>query len=419
MNVLKKCKIELSAVLANLFSKSFRSGVVPSQMKSSRIVPIYKNKGDPLDCANYRGICLIEVVGKVLEKIVQQRLYAYLETNKLIYKGQYGFRKSTGTDHCILSIINKISKAFNDDQMASVLSLDVQKAFDIVNWNILFKKLEHYGIKGRAHRWLQSYFTNRTSQVTVNGINGKTICSLLRGVCQGSCLGPLLFLIFINDLPNCLTEASSVLFADDNQVFSQAADINTLSTKINSEIKNLVYWYALNRLPIHPGKTSLTFFMPHKLNKKFKIPLDQSGGCTLRIVTDFNFDTDNFDPDKCHPVHITNLHDEADGGVKILGITIDPHLNFKHQAKLTSSKVKSSIFALKRSKNFLKIPELLKLYHAFVRSHLNYITPFLTICQKETLHSLNMVDRAALRSVFGIGMMEPITYKYKENKILP
>ena len=158
-------------------------------MKLSKIVPIFK-KGDPLDCANYRGICLIENCGKVLEKIVQIRLYGYLESNKLIYKNQYGFRRKCGTDHCVLNLVNEISKAFNDDQMSSVLSLDVQKAFDIINWDILFQKLEHYSIKNGALRWFQSYFSNRTSQVSVNGVLGSTICSLMRGVCQGSCLGP-------------------------------------------------------------------------------------------------------------------------------------------------------------------------------------------------------------------------------------
>ena len=96
---------------------------------------------------------------------------------------------------------------------------------------------------------------------------------------------------------------------------------------------------------------------------------------------------------------------------------LDPHLNFKHQSKLTSAKVKSSIFALKRSSNFLKLPELLKLFHAFVRSHLNYIIPFINICNKDTFHSLNMVDRAAARAVFGVGMSDPISHKYKEHKI--
>ena len=417
MNILKKCKNELSVVLANLFTKSFRSGVVPSQMKLSKIVPIFK-KGDPLDCANYRGICLIENCGKVLEKIVQIRLYGYLEKNKLIYKNQYGFRRKTGTSHCVLNLINDISKAFNDDQMSSVLSLDVQKAFDIINWDILFAKLEHYGIKNGALRWFQSYFQNRTSQVSVNGILGSIICSLKRGVCQGSCLGPLLFLLYINDLPNCLTGTSaSTLFADDNQVFNRASDIVTLANNINLDIKNLVNWYVLNKLPIHPGKTSLTFYTPNKLNKKFKIPLDSTGKCTLNIVTDFNFDPINYDSSKCHPVSITNLQDDCDGGVKILGLVLDPHLNFKYQSKLTSSKVKSSIYALKRASTFLKQQELLKLYHAFVRSHINYMAPFLNICTKETMNSLNMADRAALRAVVGVGMMDPISHMYKELKI--
>ena len=416
VNVLKKCRNELSGVLSVLFSRSLKEGFVPDQMKKSRIVPIFK-KNDPTDCSNYRGITMIECVGKVLEKIVAKRLYHYMESNNLLYRNQFGFRRKTGTDHCLIEIINMISKSFNDAEIASILSLDVQKAFDIVDWEILFDKLEFYGITANASAWFRSYFTNRTSQVTVNGITGKNVCLLLRGVCQGSVLGPLLFLIFINDLPNCLSDSKSILFADDNQIYNSDKDIFRLAEKINKEIAHLVAWYSCNRLPIHPLKTALTFFKPTN-HADFRIPVDNDGNCTLNIVTDFNFDNTVIDQSKKHPVHVTNTEPTGAGGTNILGIYLDPNLNFKEQVKLAGAKVKSSIYALKKAKDFLPESECIKLFHAFCRSHINYSVPYLSICNIETFNQLKILDRTALRSVFGISMRESISYKYKELNIL-
>ena len=418
-NVVKYVKSEISNVLSNLFTRSLNQGLFPSQAKTSKIIPLYKKNCD-LELGNYRGISLIETFGKILEKLVFNRLYSYLEKNKLIYDLQYGFRRKLGVDICLINLVNRISEAFNSHEIGSVLSLDCMKAFDMVSWPVLFHKLSNLGVRGNYLKFFESYFHGRESKICVNGILCKDVCRLRRGVCQGSCLGPLLFLIYINDLPNAVQILSCLLFADDNQLVSSADNWQDLSNKINAEIKNVIQWYAANKLPIHPDKTSLTFFYPNSIAEKFKLPLDDNGDFQYKIVVDLNLDNDlSYDINKVHKVQITNLDpSECQGGVKVLGIHLDPELTFKFQAEQVIAKQRSSIFALKQCKKFMDREHLLNLFNAFNRSHLNFAIPFIGTCTDNIIHTLNILDRAAMRVIFDKKSYESITPFYKEFKIL-
>ena len=188
MYILKSIKYNLIDVLVHLFNLSFNNGIVPVQFKTSKTVPIPK-KGDLTLPSNYRGISLIELFSKILEKLMHSRVYKYFITNDLFYIRQYGFMKKRGTDHCLLDIINSLTRNMSASKVSSLLSLDVMKAFDVVNWQILFKKLEHYGIVGRALAWFKSYFEGRCQKICCNGIIGQAVAVLLRGVLQGSILG--------------------------------------------------------------------------------------------------------------------------------------------------------------------------------------------------------------------------------------
>ena len=419
-DILKHVKLELSYVLAWLFSRSFLIGHFPTQSKISKIIPLYKNKNDELDLNNYRGISLIETVGKVLEKLMHKRLYSYLEKNKLLYELQYGFRKQLGVDICLIKLLNKLSEAFNSQRISAVLSLDCMKAFDMVSWPILFYKLSHMGVRGPALSFFKSYFQDRSSKICVNDVLCEGVCKLKRGVCQGSCLGPLLFLIYINDLPNAVKILSSILFADDNQLVASAERWEDLVNNINLELKNVVDWYVCNLLPIHPQKTSLTFFVPNSINAKFKLPLDTSGNLLYKIQVDMNLDPSlPYDINQVFPVHITNLNkNECDGGVRILGVIFDPELNFKYQADLVIAKQKSSLFGLKQAKKFLDTEHLLNLFQAFNRSYLNFSIPFIGTCNDNIISSINKMDRAAVRVIFGLRYFQPVSHIYKANNLL-
>jgi Reverse transcriptase (RNA-dependent DNA polymerase) len=169
VKLLKFVAIEISVPLAHVFNLSLSSGIFPSKLKQSRIVPIFK-AGEHDNCDNYRPISLLSTLSKVLEKIVQIKLVNHLESNNLIYKHQYGFMKGKSTEHNLLHVTNKITEALNEGKYCIGLFLELKKAFDVCSHQILLKKLEKaFGVRGTALQWFSNYLSNRTQVVDING----------------------------------------------------------------------------------------------------------------------------------------------------------------------------------------------------------------------------------------------------------
>ena len=195
-----------------------------------KIIPIYKAK-DKKDISNYRPISLLPIISKILEKVVHKNLYTFLEKNKVLYASQYGFRKNRSTVNAITELVCHITNAFENKQNTLSVFLDLSKAFDTIDHNILLHKLEFYGVRGLALNWFQSYLTDRKQYVLYNNVQSQTL-GITCGVPQGSVLGPLLFLIYVNDIANYLTHSKLISFADDTTVFLSSKCINDLNTKI-------------------------------------------------------------------------------------------------------------------------------------------------------------------------------------------
>ena len=196
--ILKQISHLISKPLSDIFNKSFRTGVFPGLLKISKINPIHK-KDSKLIISNYRPISLLSNLNKIIEKLMFKRLYAFLEQYKCIYDLQFGFRKNHSTNHAIISIIQKVQDAIKDNKFAIGVFIDLQKAFDTVNHSILLEKLNHYGISGISNTWFKSYLSDRQQFVCIDGENSDfTITE--HGVPQGSVLGPLLFLIYLNHI---------------------------------------------------------------------------------------------------------------------------------------------------------------------------------------------------------------------------
>jgi hypothetical protein len=203
---------EISVPLAHIFKLSLENGVFPEKLKSSRVVPIFK-AGDARSCDNYRPISLVSSLSKILEKIVAVRLTNHLQLNNLLYTHQYGFQRNMSTEHNLVQVVNFISKAINNGKYCIGIFLDLKKAFDVCSHDILLKKLVKFGIEGNALNWFKSYLSNRCQKVDINGkFSSEALINI--SVMQGTILGPILFLCYINDIYTA-TGLFTCLFADD------------------------------------------------------------------------------------------------------------------------------------------------------------------------------------------------------------
>jgi Reverse transcriptase (RNA-dependent DNA polymerase) len=216
--------------LKHIFNLSFTSGIVPSQLKVAKVIPIFKS-GDKRIMDNYRPISLLNVFSKIIEKIVHTRLSIFLENNNLISNSQYGFRKAHSTIHPLVKFLNFITKAFNEKEHCLAIFYDMRKAFDTVDHEILLTKLHNLGIQGTELNWFKNYLTGRKQFVFINGTSSN-LHDILLGVPQGSILGPLLC-IHINDLDK-ISEFFTSLFADDTKLLAKHRDPGRLCDFVNT-----------------------------------------------------------------------------------------------------------------------------------------------------------------------------------------
>ena len=200
MFIIKRINNFISTPLAHICNLTFLNGVFPDKMKIAKIIPLFKS-GDSSLCTNYRPVSLLPQFSKILEKLFNVRLVSFLNRNNIIYNGQYGFRKDHSTAMALLDLVEEITNAIDSKKTTVGIFIDLKKPFDTVNHDILLQKLRIYGIRGQAISWLQSYLTNRKQYVHFNGSDSDML-KVLCGVPQGSILGPILFLIYINDICN-------------------------------------------------------------------------------------------------------------------------------------------------------------------------------------------------------------------------
>ena len=206
-------------------------------MKTAKVIPIYKSKARD-DFSNYRPISILPTVSKILEKIVHKRLYDFMHKCNIFYPNQYGFRRKHSTLHAVTKLVTDIVQSKDKTDSTVSVFLDLSKAFDTIHHDILLSKLEFYGIRGIALNWFKSYLYERKQYVTYNGTRSNTL-EMSCGVPQGSVLGPLLFIIYTNDLPDCIENAATILFADDTTIYESASDIYYLYRSRNSNLSRL------------------------------------------------------------------------------------------------------------------------------------------------------------------------------------
>ena len=232
--------------LTHLINLSMTTGVFPEQLKIAQVVPLFK-KGDTFLCTNYRPISLLSCFHKLFEKFMKVRLQSFLDKNNILYEHQYGFRKTYSTNLALIEAVDEIYSNLNNGLYGIGIYLDLQKAFDTVNHEILLDKLRYYGIRGNPLKWFESYLSNRKQYTKVNGVTSSSKI-VECGVPQGSVLGPLLFLIYINDIPKAFKTAVPKLFADDTNIFIFHKSKESLFQIANTEPESLENWLLANKL---------------------------------------------------------------------------------------------------------------------------------------------------------------------------
>ena len=223
--------------LAYIINMSFLTGEYPDMLKIVKVIPIHKG-GSTQDINNYRPISLLSIFNKIIEKLVHRRLYNFLLEHNILYQSQFGFRKNNSTVYALAQITEMIKVSIDSGKFGRGIFVDLRKAFDTVNHEILLSKLEHYGIRDSMLNWLRSYLTDRKQFVTING-NSSELLNNNCGVPQGSVLGPLLFLLYINDLPNISRVLNFYLFADDTNIYYESKSLIELERTINKELRKL------------------------------------------------------------------------------------------------------------------------------------------------------------------------------------
>ena len=269
--LLKRLSAVLSEPLAKLINSSISSGIFPECLKVATIVPIFK-KGEVTNMSNYRPIALLPTFSKIFEKCISTRLMNFLQRSNIITTQQFGFLKGKSTIDAFISLTEYIYTCLNSKEHCIGIFIDLKKAFDTVNHAILLSKLNQYGVRGLPLQWLASYLRDRRQCVTINGYcsSEKT---LNVGVPQGSILGPVLFLIYINDLPNVASRFWPILYADDTTLLINDADYVKLKETINSELPKICEWCLANRLTLSMDKTYAMLFTNRRQATANNVPI--------------------------------------------------------------------------------------------------------------------------------------------------
>ena len=339
--VIKQIAPFITEPLTHVFNLSLSTGVFPSALKIAKVIPIFK-KDDPHSFSNYRPISLLPCFSKILERLIYNRLDNFLSLHNILHPNQYGFRKHHSTDLALLDIYDKISSALSNHLHTIGIFLDLSKAFDTIDHSILLTKLHHYGIRGTPLALLSDYLHNR-QQFTCFDSHSSGLLPVSCGVPQGSILGPLLFLLYVNDIPNASRSLSFVLFADDTNIFLSHPNLQTLEHTFNTEIQKVTTWFKANKLSLNVNKTNFIHF---KTNKK-------SSTSKINLVIDNTV---------IKPVDNT----------KFLGVIIDCKLNWNDHITKITNQVARSIGIIKKLRFTLPAHILFSMYNTLALPYLSY-----------------------------------------------
>jgi len=369
--LLKLTANSIAPSITNIFNKSLITGKFPTEWKQAKISAIFK-KGSKVDSGNYRPISILPVISKLIEKIVHQQLYTYLSTNNLLSQAQSGFRKSFSTQTSLHRLIEEIYEALNSARVVGLVAIDLKKAFDTVDHQILLSKLKFYGIEGVPLQWFKDYLLNRSQITSLNGTLSRKEF-IKTGVPQGSILGPLLFILYVNDLPGCLMSSKVNMYADDTAFYAMDKDITNVRRALNEDLKNLHNWLCANKLSLHTGKTKSILICNHQ---------------KLRHITDPTLSTT-----------LDSTPIEQVDHLPYLGIELDSRCSFEEHVRGLTSKLNRALGILKRTAPYLPLTTRKMLYNSLVLPHYDYCATVWSCTSQHCITRLQRIQNRAMRII--------------------
>jgi hypothetical protein len=388
MKVLKRISYCLAYPISVIVNQSFHSGIFPDLMKCAKVIPLFK-KEDASIFNNYRPISLLPALSKVFEKVVHKQLYDYFNQNKLFFNNQHGFRPLHSTESATLTFVDHILKLLDNDKFPISIFMDLSKAFDTLDHFTLLHKLSFYGINNVPLNWFKSYLSDRTQYVDYNGYQSQ-VKHLSVGVPQGSILGPLLFLIYVNDINNVSNFFHFLLYADDTTLTSTLCYNHSILSKesvdvINFELGKVFKWLCANRLSLNIEKTKYMTFALRKRNENVNLKLSING-INLQSTDEFNF----------------------------LGTIITYNLSWKSHTSYICRKLSKVIGILRRFRNMLPTKVLLSIYQSMFMPHLYYSVLVWGHSPGRIFH----LQKKAIRAVFKVKYNAHTDVLFKQNKLL-
>ena len=330
----------IAPILTRLYNRSISNCIFPRIFKLAKVTPVHK-KGAIHDKSNYRPISVLPSVSLILERHVSYYLKQYLEENNLLYTRQSGFRSNHSCQTALVKLCDDWIRAIDNNEVVGTLLLDLSKAFDLVNHEILLQKLASFNIGQSACSWFSSYLHNRFQQTYVSGV-GSDISPVVSGVPQGSVLGPVLFLIFINDLPNAAKKSIVDIFTEYTTLSFHHPSIDVVSDSLSDDLHSIKKWCDINCMSINVAKTKSLY-----ISSKSK-------------------------PCSANQISFENGMIQTSNEEKLLGVTIDSKLSFDCHINNVLKKCNSMLYLLSRIKAFLNIPMRKIFFNAYILPHLDY-----------------------------------------------
>ena len=351
-------------------NKSFVDGTFPDCLKIAHVTPIHK-AGDITVVSNYRPISVLPIMYKIFEKCIAERISNYLSVFNILSSHQHGFRRGLGTVDALIRLSESIYNGLNCGMHTAGVFIDLKKAFDTVNHQVLLDKLEHYGFRGPAFRLINSYLSNRQQVVRMgSSVSSREFISI--GVPQGSILGPLLFLLYINYFPNALSSSSSVLLADDTTVLLSSVSYERLINHLNLDLAAAFEWTKVNRLSVNVVKTVAMLFT------------NRSGDVNL---------------DNC--IVFKEQEVEFSMSTKFLGVIVDNHLKYDEHIALVNDKLSKAIGIMYRIRQQSSDRTMLLLYYSLIYPYMIYCNLVWGSTFASHLDSMFILQKKAIRIVTG------------------